>query len=158
VRSRERLLERVQFLPRPLGEVFAFFSDARNLQRLTPPWLDFAILGPPPAAMAPGVLLDYRIRLGGVPMRWRSLIETWEPGVRFTDVQVRGPYASWHHLHEFHAAAGGTVMRDRVRYRLPGGAVGDLAHGPLVGPSLRRIFAFRRASVAAALPPRPAAR
>ena len=142
--ARERLLESVQFVGRPLPEVFAFFSDARNLERITPGFLHFRILTPMPVEMRAGALIEYRIRLFGIPFRWRTLIEAWEPGARFTDVQLRGPYALWHHTHEFLAVPGGTLVVDRVRYAMPMGFLGEIGHALLVRRSLGRIFGHRR--------------
>jgi ligand-binding SRPBCC domain-containing protein len=129
------------WLPRPLDEVFAFFADAANLQQITPSWLRFEILTPRPIVMAPGALIDYRIRIHGIPLRWRTEITEWHPPHRFTDVQLRGPYTLWHHTHSFEARDGGTVCRDHVRYRPRGGA---LANALFVGRDVRRIFNYRR--------------
>jgi ligand-binding SRPBCC domain-containing protein len=101
--------------------------------------------------MAAGTLLEYRLRLHGVPLRWLTRIEVWEPPVRFVDVQVRGPYRLWHHTHSFEPAGDGTLMGDRVRYALPLGPLGELAHAVLVRRDLERIFAFRHAAVRARL-------
>lgn len=128
------------FLPRPREEVFAFFSDASNLEVLTPPWLSFRILTARPLAMAKGTLIDYRLRLRGLPVRWSSEITAWEPPLRFVDEQRRGPYSLWVHEHVFEEVAGGTLCTDRVRYAVPGGT---LVHRLLVGPDLRKIFAYR---------------
>jgi ligand-binding SRPBCC domain-containing protein len=129
------------WLPRPRAEVFEFFADARNLERLTPPWLSFRILTPVPVPMRAGARIDYRLRLRGVPVRWRTEIEAWEPPARFVDVQLRGPYRLWHHTHTFDARDGGTLCRDFVRYAVPGGR---LVERWLVRPDVERIFAFRR--------------
>jgi ligand-binding SRPBCC domain-containing protein len=146
-------LERVQLIPRPRPEVFAFFSDAANLERITSSSLRFRILTPRPIVLAPGTLIDYELRLHGIPLRWRSLIEAFEPESGFTDVQVKGPYRSWRHRHGFVDAPGGTEMRDEVDYALPLGPLGSLAHGLFVRPQLERIFDHRRAAVAAIFPP-----
>ena len=138
--ARGYVLSTELWLPRPVEEVFAFFADAHNLQRLTPPWLGFRILTPPPIAMREGTLIDYRISLWGVPMVWRTRIPAWEPPARFVDEQIAGPYALWVHEHTFRAADGGTVCADRVEYAHVGGAVGETV---FVRPNLRRIFAFR---------------
>lgn len=142
-----RLIRR-QFLPRPIDEVFAFFADARNLESITPGFLHFRILTPMPIAMAPGALIDYRLRLFGWPIAWRTRIETFEPLRRFTDVQLRGPYRRWHHLHEFTPVDGGTLMVDCVEYEIPYGALGALAHVAFVRRTLERIFDYRRDQVA----------
>jgi ligand-binding SRPBCC domain-containing protein len=124
--------------------VFAFFADAANLERLTPARLRFSILTPRPIAMRPGAVIDYRLSLLGVPFRWRTVIEAFEPEARFVDVQAAGPYASWRHLHEFVEAPGGTLVRDRVDYQLPLGALGELAHALFVRRQLEHIFDHRR--------------
>ena len=146
---RERVLERTQTIPRPREEVFAFFADAHNLEAITPPWLHFGVRTPRPIAMAAGTLIAYRMRLHGVPVRWLTRIEEWEPGARFVDRQLRGPYRLWHHTHTFEDGPGGTVMNDRVRYALPFGPFGDAAHAAFVGADLAKIFDFRRDAVAA---------
>lgn len=140
-------LEREQLVRAPLDEVFAFFAFAGNLGALTPEWLSFELLVPESTPMARGTVLDYRLKLHGIPIRWRSLIEVWEPGVRFIDLQLRGPYRLWSHLHEFSEAPGGTLVRDEVLYALPLDPLGELAR-PFVGRDLRRIFQFRHDAVA----------
>jgi ligand-binding SRPBCC domain-containing protein len=126
---------------RPRAEVFAFFADARNLETLTPPWLNFEVLTPAPIAMRPGTLIDYRIRVHGLPIRWRTEITEWQPPHRFVDIQLRGPYALWHHTHTFEEQDGGTLCRDRVRYRPRGGA---LVHWLFVRRDVERIFQYRQ--------------
>ena len=142
------LLEREQLVPRPVDEVFAFFAQARNLERITPPWLGFEVLTPGPVDMGSGTLIAYRLRVHAVPVRWISRIEEWDSGRLFVDRQLRGPYRLWHHRHEFVASAEGTVVRDRVRYALPLGRLGELAHAAFVRRDLERIFDFRRTAVA----------
>lgn len=146
--ANEQLLEQVQLIPASIEEVFPFFADAHNLERITPPFLNFKILTPAPIEMRTGALLDYQIRLYGAPMRWRTVIEDWEPGVRFIDRQLRGPYKLWHHTHEFHATREGTVMVDRVRYLIPYGPIGELARRFFVGRTLEKIFAYRYRMIA----------
>jgi ligand-binding SRPBCC domain-containing protein len=141
-------LQREQHVTPPPPEAFEFYSDALRLEAITPPWLRFRVVTPAPIRMAPGALIDYRLRLRGVPIRWRTRIERWEPGRRFVDVQVAGPYRHWHHTHEFQAdGRGGTVIRDVVRYALPLGPLGGLAHSLVVRRDLERIFDFRRDAV-----------
>ena len=138
-----------QLVPAPLDEVFAFFSDARNLQRLTPPWLKFEVLTPEPIVMVPGALIDYRLSWRGIPIRWRTEIEVWEPGVRFIDRQVRGPYTLWRHEHLFEEHRGGTMVEDRVAYSAIGGR---LAHSLVVSKDVERIFNYRHESLKSIFP------
>jgi ligand-binding SRPBCC domain-containing protein len=146
---RYHVLRREQRLPGTPDEVFPFFADAHNLEAITPPWLGFEVVTPAPIAMRAGTLIEYRLRLHGLPLAWLTRIEEWTPGVRFVDAQLAGPYALWHHTHEF-APDGpdATVMRDTVRYALPYWPLGELAHALLVRRDLERIFDFRHAEVA----------
>ena len=127
-------------VPRPRAEVFAFFADAGNLQELTPPWLRFEILTPGPIEMAPGALIDYRLRLRFIPIRWQTRITVWEPPHRFMDEQLRGPYRLWLHEHTFEEDGDGTLCGDFVRYAVPFGA---LANRLMVARDVRKIFAYR---------------
>jgi hypothetical protein len=138
------VLERTQLVPRPRAEVFDFFADAHNLERITPGFLRFRIVTPGPIHMHPGTRIDYRLSLFGVPFGWRTLIEVYQPGDRFVDVQLAGPYRRWRHLHAFEDAPGGTLVRDRVEYELPLGPLGDLVHAVAVRRQLRIIFDHRR--------------
>jgi ligand-binding SRPBCC domain-containing protein len=141
------VLEREQLVRCEPEEVFAFFSEARNLEQLTPLWLRFKMLSPEPLEMRAGTLIDYQLRLHGVPLAWTSLIERWEPVRRFVDRQIRGPYRFWHHTHEFEPHQDGTIIRDRVRYEIPLGPIGALAHLAFVRRDLKRVFDYRRAAV-----------
>jgi hypothetical protein len=128
-------------LPRPRPEVFALFADAGNLQALTPGWLHFEILTPMPVEMRAGALLDYRLRLHGLPVRWNTGITAWEPPHRFVDEQLRGPYRLWVHEHTFQEVDGGTLVGDYVRYAVPGGT---LVNKLFVAGEVGRIFAYRQ--------------
>ena len=138
-------LERMQRVAAPRHEVFEFFADAANLEQLTPPELGFEILTPQPIAMHPGTRIAYRITLHHVPMTWHTLIETFAPDDRFVDIQLKGPYKLWHHTHTFaDAPGGGTTLGDHVRYELPFGPLGTVAHALFVKRQLRRIFDYRQ--------------
>jgi ligand-binding SRPBCC domain-containing protein len=145
------VLEREQRLPAPPAEVFPFFAEAGNLEAITPPWLRFAIVPPRPADLRAGTLIEYRLRLHGVRVSWLTRIEEWIPGERFVDAQLRGPYAMWHHTHEFEAdGEGATLMRDTVRYALPYGPFGEVARRLFVARDLAAIFDYRTERVRAA--------
>jgi ligand-binding SRPBCC domain-containing protein len=143
-----------QVLPGPPESVFPFFADARNLEAITPPLLGFEVVTPGEIAMAVGVLIQYRLKVRGLRLDWLTSIQAWEPPHRFVDVQVRGPYALWHHTHTFEATDGGasTLMRDTVRYAIGFGPVGQLAARAFVHRDVQAIFAFRREAVLARLP------
>ncbi len=137
-------LERQQRVAAPRHEVFAFFADAGNLERMTPAHVGFQILTPQPIAMHVGTRIDYRIKLRGIPMTWHTRIEVYEPDDRFVDVQLAGPYKLWHHTHTFaDAPGGGTELGDCVRYELPLGPLGTIAHALVVKRQLRQIFDYR---------------
>ena len=145
---RTHLLERQQRLPGAPDDVFPFFGDARNLEAITPPLLGFSVVTPEPIEMRVGTLIQYRLRLHGVPISWLTSIQAWDPPHRFVDVQVRGPYALWHHTHTFAPDGdGGTIMRDAVRYAIGFGPLGEVAHRLLVRRDLEAIFAFRAEAV-----------
>ena len=139
-------LEREQFLPHPVEQVFPFFADARNLERITPPLIGFRVLGEEPIEMRAGALIQYKLRVHGLPVDWLTRIEEWEPNTRFVDSQLVGPYRLWHHTHTFEERGGGTLMRDTVRYAMPVWPFGELAM-PLVRRDLASIFDFRRDNV-----------
>ena len=138
------ILERTQIIERSLDDTFAFFSDAFNLEKITPEFLCFKILTPRPLAMQAGAVIEYSLSLFGVPFKWKTLIEQWEPGVRFVDRQLKGPYALWVHTHTFESiGADRTLMKDRVEYQLPLGFLGEIAHTLFVQETLKKIFAHR---------------
>ncbi|HEV7495477.1 SRPBCC family protein [Baekduia sp.] len=146
-------LSREQSLPGRPEEVFPFFADARNLQAITPPLLRFEVVTPGEIPMRVGTLIQYRLTLRGIGVNWLTSIQEWDPPWRFVDVQVRGPYAVWHHTHEFAAGAGGknTIMRDTVRYAIGFGPLGAIAARAFVHRDVANIFNYRRDAVVAAL-------
>jgi ligand-binding SRPBCC domain-containing protein len=150
---RVHVLRREQRLAAPPEAVFPFFADARNLEAITPPLLRFRLLTPAPVAMGAGTFLQYALRVHGLPVRWDTLIQAWEPPHRFVDVQVRGPYRLWHHTHELAPVEGGaaTLMRDTVRYAVGFGALGEAARRTVVRRDLEAIFAYRTERVPALL-------
>jgi len=147
----DHILESRLSLPAPRERVFEFFATPENLPRITPQRLGLTLLTRGPFVMAAGTVLDYRIFWLGLPLRWRSLIREYDPPYRFVDVQVIGPYARWEHRHIFFEEEGGTVMEDRVTYRLPLGPLGKLAHRICVRRQLEAIFAYRRSRLQALL-------
>ena len=134
-------LETELWLPHRRDEVFHFFADAFNLETLTPPWLKFEVLTPRPIVMRVGLQIDYRLRLRGLPLRWRSEITAWEPPGRFVDEQRRGPYRAWIHEHTFEEQDSGTLARDRVQYAVIGG---QLVNRLFVRRDVKKIFHFRQ--------------
>jgi ligand-binding SRPBCC domain-containing protein len=133
-------LETEQLLPQPRDGLFKFFSDAFQLEAITPKWLHFAVLTPRPIQIGTGTVIDYRLRLHGVPVRWRTHISSWEPCRRFVDEQIHGPYRRWHHEHLFESVEGGTLCRDAVDYSVYGGRA---ANALFVRRDLLAIFEFR---------------
>jgi ligand-binding SRPBCC domain-containing protein len=134
-------LECRQWLPASPERLFPFFADAFNLEAITPPWLHFHVLSMPPIEMRSGLLIDYRLRLRGLPLRWQSEIQDWHPPHRFVDEMRRGPYRHWRHTHTFEPSEGGTAMLDVVDYAVPGGS---LVNALFVRRDLLRIFDYRR--------------
>ena len=140
------------WLPRARGEIFAFFSDPRNLEKITPPWLHFEILNPTEVAVGRGTRIDYRLRVRRLPIRWQSEITVWEPPIRFVDQQTRGPYKMWVHEHTFSESEGGTIAGDNVVYAVPGG---KLVQKLFVAPDLDRIFHYRHEVLRNLFNPKP---
>jgi ligand-binding SRPBCC domain-containing protein len=136
-----------QLVPRKVDEVFAFFSRAENLQTITPPWLHFKILSITPQPVQVGTVIEYALRMRGLPLRWTTEITEWEPPNRFVDFQSRGPYKLWHHTHRFIAQGDSTLIEDEVRYQLPLGILGRMAHSLLVKRDVTRIFAYREEKI-----------
>jgi ligand-binding SRPBCC domain-containing protein len=148
------LLKSEQQVNAPLEVVFRFFGQPENLARITPPWLGFRILTPSPVAMREGAIIDYQVKLGPLPTRWRSMITAYDPPHRFVDEQLAGPYSFWHHTHEFEAVEGGTLIRDTIRYLIPYGPLGRLARILVVRRQLESIFNHRRRVIEELFPSR----
>ena len=140
-------LQREQVIPCPVEEVFAFFADVRNLEAITPRWLNFRILTPAPIHMQPGAEIEYQLAWRFIRLRWKTAIRQWEPPHFFVDVQSRGPYRLWEHTHTFRSEDGCTRMFDTVRYQLPLGILGRCAHALRVRHDLDRIFDYRAGTI-----------
>jgi ligand-binding SRPBCC domain-containing protein len=134
-------------VPAAAAECFAFFSDAGNLEALTPPFLHFRIVTPGPITMRAGALIEYRLSLFGLPLPWLTRIDDWQPGRGFTDTQLRGPYARWVHRHTFAPVDRGTWLRDEVEYALPLVPLSDPVHTLFVRPRLHHIFGYRQDAI-----------
>ena len=144
-------LEREAVVPWPLEQVFDFFSKAQNLETLTPPWLHFRICTSQPIQMEQGARIAYQLRVRGIPVRWLTEIEFWRPPYEFVDVQVKGPYKLWRHIHRFQESEGATRMVDVVNYTLPFGPLGRLVHRLRIADDLAKIFDYREQRVRALL-------
>jgi ligand-binding SRPBCC domain-containing protein len=140
-------LQRELWVPRPLPDVFDFFAKAENLERITPPWMQFRIVTPPPIEVRQGTTIAYALRVRGIPLKWISKIDKWDPPHEFVDIQVKGPYKFWHHTHRFSERAGGTSIEDTVRYALPFGALGRSVNWLQVAGDLAKIFDYRAQQV-----------
>ncbi|MAY75898.1 MAG: CDP-paratose 2-epimerase [Phycisphaerae bacterium] len=143
------IVEASQWLPATINDVWPFFTDARNLEAITPDTLSFNVITPGTIEMRRGALIDYKLRIRGVPVYWRTEIAAWEPGVRFVDRQIRGPYKRWEHEHTFEPEGAGTRCRDRVLYDVPGGPLAPIVNALIVQRDVDRIFRFRCEKLAA---------
>lgn len=143
------VLEAQQFFELPREELFDFFGDAGNLEAITPPWLNFEVITPQPIEMYAGTLIDYKLKLRLIPIRWRTEITAWEPPERFIDSQLKGPYKKWIHEHTFIEQDGGTLMIDCVEYDVP---LGRIAHALAVKRDLIKIFEYRQKVLAERFP------
>jgi len=138
------IIEKVTIIPKPLDEVFAFFSKAENLNAITPPELQFKILTPLPIDMKPGTLIDYKIKLEGIPFKWKTVISEWQPPFKFVDEQLKGPYVKWHHTHLFKDLGNDTTeMVDRVEYLSPGWFLEPIINKLFVQKRVEAIFEYR---------------
>jgi ligand-binding SRPBCC domain-containing protein len=143
-----KILRARQLVPAPLDQVFPFFARPENLAVITPDWLNFRILTPSPIPMSAGAVVDYLIKLGPIPTRWRTLISTFDPPHCFVDQQLNGPYSFWHHTHRFEEVQDGTLLSDEVRYLMPFGPLGELVHNLVIKRQLKAIFAHRATVIA----------
>ena len=143
--NKEFQLVQTQDLPITLEEAWGFFSNPKNLARITPPSLGFVVTSQPPEDISEGLTITYTVKpLFGVPVKWVSLIREVQEPYQFVDQQLKGPYAHWHHLHRFTKILGGVRVEDKVTYALPMGFLGVMVHPFLVTPRLKEIFEFRR--------------
>lgn len=140
-------LEREQVVDKPFEETFDFFSRPENLARITPSKIEFNILTPSPISMGAGTVIDYTIKIAGIDIHWKTLISSYDPPYSFTDEQLKGPYAYWHHRHRFEKYGNGTCIYDSVSYALPFGFLGRLVHSLFVKRQLNRIFDFRHSAI-----------
>jgi len=136
-----------QFIPQSIDRVFDFFSQAENLEQITPPWLHFRIVTPVPIDMHQGTCIDYRLQLYGIPINWKTEISAWQPPLRFVDAQVSGPYTLWVHEHRFEKKDHGTMMFDTVVYNFRAGILRPLVNRLFVAKRVHRIFAYRSSKI-----------
>ncbi|MEO5970841.1 MAG: DUF1731 domain-containing protein, partial [Bdellovibrionia bacterium] len=139
------------WISKPIEEVFEFFASASNLEAITPPWLKFKVLSQSTSNLQKGTLIKYGLKLHGLPMKWKTEISQWNPPLNFVDTQLQGPYNFWQHTHSFRSLNGGTLIEDRILYRLPMGIVGGLLAGPFVKNDIKQIFAYRSKKIFEAL-------
>jgi ligand-binding SRPBCC domain-containing protein len=139
-----RRFESSIWIPAPVETLFSFFSKAENLEKITPPWLRFKILTAVPVEMGEGTLLEYRLKLHGIPVSWQTQITNWNPPFQFVDVQLRGPYRKWVHTHTFTSRNDGTLVEDNVDYEVPGFFLEPLIHRYFVKPDISKIFEYRQ--------------
>ncbi|MBK7182760.1 MAG: SRPBCC family protein [Bacteroidetes bacterium] len=136
-------LTKETIIDRPLKEVFDFFSKAENLNQITPPDMQFQILTPLPINIQKGTLIDYKIKVNGIPFKWKTLISTWEPPFRFVDEQLKGPYNTWIHEHTFEERDGKTYMKDVVKFKSPGWILEPLINALFIEKKVKGIFDYR---------------
>ncbi|MEM9296295.1 MAG: SRPBCC family protein [Planctomycetota bacterium] len=157
VEGATRILEMTQRLPVPREDLFPFFADAHNLERITPDLLRFRVLTPRPIPMHVGALIDYRLKLRGLPIRWRTKITGWDPPFSFRDEQLKGPYKLWRHTHTFEDQGDTTLCHDRIEYRVPGGPLAPLVDRLMVRKDVQAIFAYRAKALDEIYPTSPTA-
>lgn len=139
----ETVLKKYQWINASTTNVFKFFSDENNLEKITPPYLQFKIIGKSTDKIKTGTLIDYKLKIHGIPLKWKSQITTFVENKTFTDVQLSGPYSKWEHQHDFIAYKNGTLIKDEVVYKVPMGILGKITAGPFVNQDVRNIFKYR---------------
>ena len=137
-----------QWVPKTIEEIFPFFAEAKNLEKITPPHLRFHIVGMNTETINKGTLIDYKLQLYGVPFKWKTKISEFEPNKMFIDEQLKGPYSKWVHLHTFEQINGGTLLKDLVHYRIPMGALGKILLGRFIRKDIEKIFNYRKSVIA----------
>ena len=142
-----QILQRKSVVRAPIEKVFDFFSNAKNLEVLTPPFLQFKILEQTTPTIQKGTIFTYQLKIHGVPIKWKSLIEEWVPNSHFVDVQIKGPYKKWHHLHTFKSVPEGTHIEDTVNYTVRMGMIGDLLLGRWIRKDVESIFTYRESKI-----------
>ena len=149
------VLNAKQVLSRPVDEVFPFFADAHNLERLTPKFLQFNVLTPRPIPMESGCIINYKLKVRGIPIRWKTTILDWDPPHQFVDNQDSGPYALWHHTHTFEPTEDGTgtICTDTVRYKPKGWILAPLINRFFVQRDVENIFRYRFKMLEEIFPP-----
>ncbi len=140
----ERVLKLYQFVQKPLEKVFPFFSDEGNLEQITPGYLNFKVLGKNTPTITKGTLIDYKLKVHGIPIKWKTRINDFKENEMFIDEQIKGPYTKWVHTHDFYQLQNGTLLKDHVVYKVPFGVLGDLFAGFLVKKDLEKIFGYRQ--------------
>ncbi len=145
----DQIFTQQTFLKAPIEQVFSFFCDAHNLEKITPPWLQFKILNQSTPTIQKGTTFTYRLKIHGVPVHWTTLIEEWVPNTYFVDTQIKGPYRKWHHTHTFQSMDGGTQVNDRILYKMHFGRIGHLFAGKWVRRDVETIFAYREKAIEA---------
>jgi ligand-binding SRPBCC domain-containing protein len=136
-----------QWVPQSLSKTFSFFKEAKNLERLTPKFLNFKIINQSTPDIQDGTKFTYRLSIHGLPVTWQSKITDWEPDNKFSDIQIKGPYSHWHHTHRFEEKDGGTLITDHVVYKVPFGLIGELVAGPFIKKDLETVFNYRTKTV-----------
>ena len=154
VADRDQVFEQKTLVKAPIEKVFEFFSEAKNLEMITPPWLNFKIIDQSTPNIQAGTILTYKLKIHGIPIRWKTLIESWTPNLHFVDTQIKGPYKKWHHTHRFTSTPEGTIVEDTVLFRVHFGLFGQLLTGNWVRKDVKKIFLFREKMIESIFSPK----